>query len=406
MTDSILCPNCKHSIPLSEAITHQLGEKYEKEIDEVKKKAEAREQYLIDLSKKRIEEEKEKSRKEAEEDLRKKITQEMEFKHKNSQNERDELKKTVKAREDQLLEMNKTIRQLQNHERERDIEMAKKMNEEQEKIRKEEQKRIEEQYKLKDREKDKKLQDVIKANEELRRKLEQGSQQTQGEVLELEIEENLRKEFPLDSIQPIAKGVTGADISQTVKNLHGKKAGTIIWEMKRTKAWSQQWIEKLKSDQRTVHAEIAVIISEVIPGKVNKFGQLDGVWVCDFESYLGLAYALRSQLLELATLRNMQEGKQGKMEMLYKYMTSVEFKHRVEAIIEAFTNMQQEVEKERRWFTQKWAREEKNLRSAIDNTIGMSGDLQSVIGKSLTEKKGVEALPDGKDEDNKNQTLF
>ena len=406
MTDSILCPNCKHSIPLSEAITHQLGEKYEKEIDEVKKKAEAREQYLIDLSKKRIEEEKEKSRKEAEEDLRKKITQEMEFKHKNSQNERDELKKTVKAREDQLLEMNKTIRQLQNHERERDIEMAKKMNEEQEKIRKEEQKRIEEQYKLKDREKDKKLQDVIKANEELRRKLEQGSQQTQGEVLELEIEENLRKEFPLDSIQPIAKGVTGADISQTVKNLHGKKAGTIIWEMKRTKAWSQQWIEKLKSDQRTVHAEIAVIISEVIPGKVNKFGQVDGVWVCDFESYLGLAYALRSQLLELSTLRNMQEGKQGKMETLYKYMTSVEFKHRVEAIIEAFTNMQQEIEKERRWFTQKWAREEKNLRSAIDNTIGMSGDLQSVIGKSLTEKNGMEALPDGKDEDNKNQTLF
>ena len=406
MTDSILCPNCKHSIPLSEAITHQLGEKYEKEIDEVKKKAEAREQYLIDLSKKRIEEEKEKSRKEAELGLRKKITEEMEFKLKNSQNESEELKKSNKAMQDQLLEFSKTIRQLQNQTREKEIEMAKKLTEERRHIEELVLKRTQEEHRLKDLEKEKVIADLKKSLEDAKRKAEQGSQQMQGEILELEVEDMLKKEFPQDMIDPIAKGVTGADISQTVKNLHGKKAGTIIWEMKRTKAWSQQWIEKLKSDQRTVHAEIAVIISEVIPGKVNKFGQLDGVWVCDFESYLGLAYALRSQLLELATLRNMQEGKQGKMEMLYKYMTSVEFKHRVEAIIEAFTNMQQEVEKERRWFTQKWAREEKNLRSAIDNTIGMSGDLQSVIAKSLTEKKGVEALPDGKDEDNKNQTLF
>src|SRR3990167_8693794 len=406
MTDSILCPNCKHKIPLSEAITHELGEKHQKELEELKKKSTEREQYLIELSKKRIEEEKEKSKKEAEIDLRKKISEEMEFKMKNAQNESDELKKNNKALQDQLLELSKTIRQLQNQTREKELEMAKKMNEEQEKIRKEEQKRIEEQYKLKDMEKDKKLQDVIRINEDLKRKLEQGSQQTQGEVLELEVENTLKKEFPLDLIEPIAKGITGADLSQTVKNLLGKKAGTIIWEMKRTKSWSQQWIEKLKSDQRTVHAEIAVLISEVIPGSVNKFGQVDGVWVCDFESYLGLAYALRSQLLELATLRNMHEGKQGKMEMLYRYMTSVEFKHRVEAIIEAFTNMQQEVEKERRWFTQKWAREEKHLRSAIDNTIGMSGDLQSVIGKSLTEKKVAEALPDGKDENDENSTLF
>ena len=406
MTDSILCPNCKHKIPLSEAITHELGEKHQKELEELKKKSTEREQYLIELSKKRIEEEKEKSKKEAEIDLRKKISEEMEFKMKNAQNESDELKKNNKALQDQLLELSKTIRQLQNQTREKELEMAKKMNEEQEKIRKEEQKRIEEQYKLKDMEKDKKLRDVIRINEDLKRKLEQGSQQMQGEVLELEVENTLKKEFPLDLIEPIAKGITGADLSQTVKNLLGKKAGTIIWEMKRTKSWSQQWIEKLKSDQRTVHAEIAVLISEVIPGSVNKFGQVDGVWVCDFESYLGLAYALRSQLLELATLRNMHEGKQGKMEMLYRYMTSVEFKHRVEAIIEAFTNMQQEVEKERRWFTQKWAREEKHLRSAIDNTIGMSGDLQSVIGKSLTEKKVVEALPDGKDENDENSTLF
>ncbi len=405
MTDSILCPNCKHSIPLSEALSHQNTEKLNMQLAQMKLDLNEKAKKWKDEQLTKMNEERVKLTKEVEEQVIKRTKQEMEFKLKNSQNESDELKKNNKALQDQLLELNKTMRQLQNQTREKEIEMIKKMNEEQEKIRKEEQNRIEEQYRLKDREKDKKLQDALQVNEELRKKLEQGSQQTQGEVLELEIEESLKKEFPLDLIQPVAKGVTGADISQTVKNLNGKLSGTIIWEMKRTKTWSQQWLEKLKSDQRKVNADIAVIISEVIPSGVNKFGQVDGVWVCDFGNYLGLAYALRSQLIELATLRNMHEGKQGKMETLYKYMTSVEFKHRVEAIIEAFTNMQMEVEKERRWFTQKWAREEKNLRSALDNTIGMSGDLQSVIGKSLTEKKPMEALTDGK-EKLENETLF
>lgn len=394
MSDSITCPHCKNLIPLTEALTHQMSEKMEQQLDEVKRKAEEREKYLIDLGKKRVEEEREKASKEAEVSLRKKITEEMELKLKDTQNESEELKKEKRMMQEQLLELNKTMRKLQDQNRDKEIELTKKFNEEQDKLRKEEQKKVEEQFKLMILEKEKKLQDVVKANEDLKRKLEQGSQQTQGEVLELEVEETLKREFPLDTIDPVPKGVNGADIIQTVMDSTGKKSGTILWEMKRTKAWSQKWLDKLKDDQRTVHAEMAVIISEVVPDNINKFGQIDSIWVCEFDSYLGVAFALRSQLKELAKLRIMQDGKNGKMDMLYQYINSVEFKHRMEAIVESFTNMQQEIEKEKRWFALKWSREEKNIRNIIDNTIGMRGDLQSIMGNTLKELKGVEELPE------------
>ncbi len=402
MTDSILCPNCKHKIPLSEAITHQLGEKYEKEIDEVKKKAEEREQYLIDLSKKRIEEEKEKTRKEAELELRKKITQEMEFRLKNTQNESDELKKSNKAQQDQLLELSKIIRQLQNQTREKEIEMAKKFTEDRQHIEELVLKRAQEEHRLKDAEKEKVIADLKKSLEDARRKAEQGSQQMQGEVLELAVEDMLKKEFPLDDVKAVPKGITGADIIQIVKGKNGKNVGTIIWETKRTKSWSPSWVEKLKSDQRTLHAEVGVIISEIVPDGIKKFGTIDGIWVCEFDTIIGVAYALRSQLIEIASLRVMQVGQESKKEMLYQYVMSVEFHHRMQALVEAFTDIQQEIEREKRWFAQKWAREDKNLRKFFDNTHGLRGDLQSIMGKSIAELKGMDTLPEGE----VNDTLF
>lgn len=393
MQDSITCPNCKKLIPLTEAITHQIDEKYKAELETVKKNAEEERQRLIALSKKRIEEEKQKTREEATKELKQKLQEEMELQIKNTEEESKELKLQKKQLQDQVLEMNKLMRKLQDSNREKELEMQKRFNEEQDKLRHEEQKKMEEQYKLKMMEQDKKLADVLKANEELRRKLEQGSQQMQGEVFELAIEELLQKEFPFDEIREVPKGVNGADIIQIVKNRGGKICGTIIWETKRTKNWSNHWIPKLKTDQRTVKAEIAVLVSEVVPEGIDHFGLNDGVWVCRFEFITGIAGALRSQLLEIASVRSSQKGQEGKMEVLYDYVTSVEFKHRVEAILESFSAMQDEIEKERRWFALKWAREEKNLRKVFDSTLGMQGDLQSIVGKSLPELESVEALP-------------
>ncbi|HRN70458.1 MAG TPA: DUF2130 domain-containing protein [Candidatus Woesebacteria bacterium] len=394
MSDSIICPHCKKQIQLTEALTHEIDEKYKLQLDEERKKAEEERLRLIELSKKRIEEEKNKTAKEVENVMRKKIVEEMELKLKDTQNESEELKKEKRLMQEQLLELNKTMRKLQDQNREKELELTKKFNEEQDKLRKEEQQKVEEQFKLKLLEQDKKLQDVLKANEDLKRKLEQGSQQMQGEVLELAVEELLQREFPFDEVKPVPKGITGADIIQTVNAVPGKQCGTIIWEMKRTKAWSHQWVEKLKSDQRQVKAELAVIISQVVPDGIKRFGVVDGVWVCEFDCITGMAYALRNQLIDLHSAKSSMVGQKDKMNVLYSYITSTEFRHRVEAIIEAFSNMQEEIEKERRWFAQKWSREEKNLRKVLDNTLGMHGDLQSIMGKSIAELKSMEQLPE------------
>ena len=381
---------------MTQAITQHINEEHQKELEQLKKTSEAEREKLIAYSKKRIEEEKIKAAKEVEEELKKKISEEMEMKLKDRQNESEELKKQKKELQEQLLELNKMMRRVQDENKEKELEMMKKFNEEQDKVRHIEQKRMEEQFRLQILEKEKKLQDAIKANEDLRRKLEQGSQQMQGEILELAIEELLQKEFPYDEIKPVPKGINGADIIHCVRSPGGKACGSIIWEMKRTKAWSQGWVSKLKDDQRNIKAELAVIISDNIPDGLNHFGLLDGVWICKFEYFLGLAYALRSQLIEVSVIKSAQIGQQSKMEVLYNYITSIEFRHRVEAIIEAFGNMQEEIEKERRWFSQKWAREEKNLRKVLDTTVGMHGDLQSIMGKSIGELKQVAELSDGK----------
>ena len=402
MNDSITCPNCKQLIPLTEAISHQIDEKYKQEIAKITSDNNKERERLIELSKKRIAEEKEKTAIELEAKLRIKIKEDMELKVKDTENESKELKEQKKELQDQVLELTKSKRKLQDENRIKELAMQKAFAVEQELIRKQEQKRFEEEYKLKIYEKEKKLQDAIKANENLRRQLEQGSQQTQGEVPEKVIEELLIKEFPFDEIKEVSKGVNGADIIQVVKNRGGTPCGKMIWEIKKTKSWSQQWVSKLKDDQRSIKAEIAIIVSEVLPDEISHFGIVDGIWVCGFSFITGVAYALRTQLLEVATVKSAQHGQSGKMELLYGYVTSIEFRHRVEAILEAFTNMQLEIEKERRWFGQKWSREEKNLRKVLDTTVGMHGDLQSIMGKSLESPKGIASL----DEPENNPELF
>ncbi|CAN5218760.1 DUF2130 domain-containing protein [soil metagenome] len=410
MQDSIVCPNCKKPIPLTQAITQQISEQHSHEIELLKKQSEDERDRLITLSKKRIEEEKQKTAKEVEEGLRQKIHDEMDLKFKDSANESEELKKQNKLFQEQILDTNKLMRQLKQEREQQQLSFEKKLAQEEEKIKFETKKKTEDEYKFQMMEKDKKIQDAMKMVEDYKRKLEQGSQQMQGEVLEIALEEMLKKEFPLDEIQPVPKGVNGADIIQIVKSPGGSKCGIIIWETKRTKTWSHQWIPKLKGDQRNVKAELAVIVSDIVPDGITHFGLNYGVWVCKFEFLLGLAYALRSQLAEVATIKAVQVGQQGKMENLYSYMTSTEFRHRVEAIIEAFTNMQDEIEKERRWFAQKWSREEKNLRRVLDTTIGMHGDLQSIMGKSIGDleempKLEPELTPNSLDEKSES-TLF
>lgn len=291
----------------------------------------------------------------------------------------------LRAAQEAELQWRAQRRELEEREKNLKLETARRMDAERKKVADETARQLEEEHRLRDAEKDKKLQDALKANDELRRKLQQGSQQTQGEVLELKLEELIRSAFPSDQVEPVPKGRNGADVIHKVFTKSGQFSGTIVWELKRTKSWSDAWIAKLKDDQRVIKTEIAILVSEALPKDCQHFGQIGGVWVASPQCAIGLAIALRQQLAEVATTKMAAVGKNEKMEVLYRYLSGVEFKQRVEAIVEAFIDMQADLQEERRIAEKRWSKREKQIQRVISNTSGMYGDLQGLIGSSLQE---------------------
>jgi len=364
MIKTIKCKNCGAEIEVSEALTHQIEE-----------------QVLASLNAKH-KVELEDVRKQTEGEAGRKISEER------------ERNKKLTGQIDELLS---EVRKLREKDEDREIEMKRKLLNEEEKIKLEVRKKTEEEHQLKDLEKDKKLTDALRQVEELKTKMQQGSQQTQGEILELELESKLKTEFPADIITEVKKGQWGADISQEVVDKLGRSCGLILWESKNAQ-WADGWIAKLKEDQRRAKANLAVLVSVNLPEGIESFSYRDGVWIASWKHFLPLSWALRFNLVNLYHERQFSEGKDEKMKILYQYLTGTEFKHRVEGIVEAFSNLQEGLEKEKRYFNVKWARQEKEIRKVIDHTHGMYGDLQGVIGKSLPEIKTLE-LSEGELED-------
>jgi hypothetical protein len=226
--------------------------------------------------------------------------------------------------------------------------------------------------------------------EELQRKAEQGSQQTQGEVQELAIENMLRAKFPYDTIEPVPKGEFGGDTIQRVVSTAGVVAGTILWESKRTKNWSNTWLAKLRDDQRTAKAEIAILISQALPDGVETFECVDGVWIANPRLVIPIAMMLRNTLIEVNNARLTSEGQQTKAEMVYQYLTGPRFRQRVEAIVESFSSMQDDLDKERKVITKQWAKRQEQIDRVMGSTVGMYGDLQGIAGKSIQQIEGLE----------------
>lgn len=269
--------------------------------------------------------------------------------------------------------------QWQDQKRQFELEKIQQLEQEKIKLSEEANKKAEQKYHYIIAQSEKKLQDVTKAKNELSRKLEQGSQQTQGEVLELELESLLKNEFPSDEILPVAKGSKGADIIQQVFDRQRRACGQIVWEIKQTKNWNEHWIQKLKDDQRASKAEVAVIVSAVLPDKVSGFIFRDGVWICEVKLVTALATALRLNLQAITQEKAQSVGKNEKMEVLYGYLTGIEFKQRVEAIIEAFSSLDESLRKERLAFEKIWCEREKQIKKVISNTAGMYGDLSGLV---------------------------
>ncbi|WP_028351517.1 DUF2130 domain-containing protein [Bradyrhizobium murdochi] len=234
-------------------------------------------------------------------------------------------------------------------------------------------------------EKDQTIESMARTIEELKRKAEQGSQQSQGEVLELELEELLRGRFPSDVIEPVGKGELGADVVQQVNGSIGQSAGIILWESKRTKAWSDTWLAKLRDDQRRCGADVALIISQALPKHVQHFDLLEGVWVAHPHYAIPVAIALRQTLIEVNNARLVRQGQQTKMEQVYHYLTGMKFRQRVEAVIEKFNDMRDDLDKERKFMGRQWAKRETQIVTVIESTVGMVGDLQAIAGKAMPE---------------------
>ena len=222
------------------------------------------------------------------------------------------------------------------------------------------------------------------------KKADQGSQQLQGEVQELELEENLRREFSLDVIGPVPKGEFGGDVVQRVVSVSGQLCGMILWESKRTKNWSDGWLPKLREDQRAAKADIAVIVSQSLPKGLDTFQTIDGVCVTHPRLVLPVATLLRQSLIEVAQSRQAIHGQQAKTEMVYDYLTSSRFRQRIEAIVEAFSTMQADLEREKKVITKQWAKRDEQINRVMKATVGMYGDLQGIVGKTLQEIESLE----------------
>jgi hypothetical protein len=228
--------------------------------------------------------------------------------------------------------------------------------------------------------------------EDLLRKAEQGSQQTQGEAFELELESLLRSRFPRDLIEPVPKGEFGGDVLHRVLGHAGQLCGTIIWESKRTKTWNDNWLAKLRDDQRLAKADIALLVSSVVPKGIESFDIIENVWVSEPRFAIPLAIALRQSLIDVAGSRVAREGQQTKMELIYRYLTGPHFRHRIDAILEKFTDMKDDLDRERKVMTKLWAKREEQLNGVLDSTAGLYGDLQGIAGRAIPEIESLDIL--------------
>lgn len=401
MDQTIICPHCNREIPLSETLSHQIRENLRKEFDVEARERETaiieREKNIdgqlkeIETARRTIAQQVSEQLKAKESKLRQTAKTEAESA---IQVELKDLQEQIKAKDQRLeesqnneIELRKKARAVEDRQKSLELEVARKVDEEREKIRQTAADQFSEDHRLKDLEKDKQLEDMRKTIDDLKRKSEQGSMQTQGEVLELDLETMLKNRFPFDSVEPVPKGMKGADILQRVVSPIGQDSGTIIWETKRTKAWSDSWIGKLKDDQREVKAEIAVIVTEVLPKGIHFFGYFDGVWVTTPAISINIAEVLRSGLVQVSQATMSIANKGEKMEMLYNYLSGPAFRQKVEAIIEAFTTMKKDLDKEKRATAKMWAKRERQIEKVIMSTAGMYGDMQGIIGSSLPEIK-------------------
>lgn len=405
---SIQCPNCGTTIDVNDILKHQLEDSIRKEFqqkanaqarelelkneqfEKAKTEFEAKKKHENELFAERLEREKKTAEKEITEKLKTKLEEE-------NKDRLLSMEKELSEKSEKLRELNKMEGEIAKLQREKleikeaiEAEAQKQLNAtlvlERDRIRKQE----EEKNELKIKEYQKQSDDQKKLIEEMKRKQEQGSMQLQGEVMELAIEEWLANNFPLDTIDEVKKGANGADCLQIVNTREHQNCGSIYYESKRTKSFQPAWIEKFKNDIRTKRANIGVLVTEVMPAGMDRMGMRDGIWICTYEEFKGLSAVLRQSLIQVNQAVQAQENKGDKMSMLYDFLTSNEFRLQIEGIVEGFTQMQGDLDAEKRAMQRIWKQREKQIEKVVHNTLGMYGSIRGIAGNAVQTVRALE----------------
>lgn len=397
MTDKIQCPNCGHNFDVEEALagkieahlkaefeqkTAQQAQFFKQEklrLDEAKKEFEKKKEQENEIFKERLNKEKIKIEENSIRSAAEKFGQEIQALKEENEKKKEE-NRTLKAKEISLLQKEKALTE---KAEEMELEVQKKLLDKQSEIEQKAREKERESMLLKEKEYQKQLEDQRKLIDEMKRKAEQGSMQMQGEVQELALEELLRNTYPFDNVQEVPKGIRGADCIQMVINHLQQSCGSIVYESKRTKNFSNDWISKLKQDQITCKADLAVIVTQTLPSDMVRFGEKEGVWICTFNEVKSLSMVLREILIRTQSAKSAEENKGEKMEVLYNYLTSNEFKQNVTRIVETYSDMKNELDHEKRAMQRLWKKREKQIDLVQTNVASLFGSINGIAGKEL-----------------------
>lgn len=388
MSNNINCPSCGHAFALGEAEAEEYKKELRKEMQTYKEKNDARI--------KQREEEFEKEKSLIQNAAQQKIREELQVKMNSLEEESRRKTQQVQELQKKELDLMRERNDLEQRSKNIEVEIEKRLLEDRKKIEQDVISREKELSDLRLKEKDIQMESLKKTIDDLKRKSEQGSMQTQGEAQELVLEDKLREFFPFDTVIEVGKGVEGADCMLIVRNSIGAECGKIIFESKRTKGWSNAWVDKLKNDMRTKQADLAILVTQVFPKGMDCFGEKDGVWLCTFKELFGMSSALRNAIIRIAESKKAEENKGEKMQMLYNYLTGLEFRQQIEAIVEGFISIKNSISKERIQMEKLWKEREKQLDKVLLSTSGMYGSVKGIAGSSV---QNIPLLEGGIDED-------
>lgn len=392
--NKVKCPKCGNEFELTEALISQISSQIRSDIEKqyfdklhkLEEELQNKDKILNEkVKEKEVELEKyyeEKLRKERKE-LIDQLEKQADDKYKFQLEALEKRNKEIMQQLDEFRKNEILLRQekqkLEEEKKNIELELMRQLDAERAKIKDE----LSKDFSLREAEYQKKLEDMKKALEEAQRKGEASSERFRGEILELEIEKALRETFIHDIIEEVPKGELGADIIQTVKTKTQKTIGKIVWEIKRTKNFNEDWIPKLKDDVMRVGGNIGIIVTQTMPSDIEYFGYKDGVWVCDFFHYIPLAHIIRVNIFEIQRVKDLNQDRDSKSNALYEYITSDQFRNRVISLLETYKQLSESLDREKKAFQKIWAEREKQIEKLYTNTIKVIGNMEGIVGPNF-----------------------